>query len=277
MKEYKCSLCGKEFDDRVKHWQHTNRKTLCVPKEQVLQELNQQKGKTKQVENKNKILEEKLEMMEKQMEMIQELAKDKQQTINFNNFDFSSNNTNNMNIQTLNQVEIDKYFNVELTQEKEQTLSHISPELFLEILKCDTVDESATQIVRSIYFNPKAPENYTWCVVDKKAKAGVLQFNHDVRSLVPVDTIDTIERNVQNVMPKVLDIMTDIQKVVPLNRTQQKNYHGLYGLYGGSLEPSTINEIKNMAYEDRDLPRSIWKQMCLGVMKEYKQITHSSH
>ena len=270
MKEYKCQLCGKIFDDYIKHWQHTNRKTLCVPKEQVLEELKQQKGMAKLIENKNKSLEKENDSLRKELKLTKQLVdqskelvkeKNKQQTINFNNFDFSNTN----NIQTLNQVEIDKYFNVELTHEKEKTLSHIPAELFLEILKCDTVDESATQIVRSIYFNPKAPENYTWCVVDKKAKYGILQFNHDVNQLMQVETTDTIERNVQNVLPQVLDIMTGIQKVVPFNKKQEQNYHGLYGLYGESLEMSTIDKIKDMAYDDRDFPRTIWKQLKLNV------------
>ena len=270
MKDYICTLCGKDFgEDRVKHWQHTNRKTLCVPKEQVLDQLNQQKGKAKMFEDEKKILQEELERMKRQLSLVEELAKekDKTQIINFNNFDFSS--TKNLTIQNSNQhdTEFEKFFNVALTEDKEQTLDHIPPELFLEILKSKSVDESVTQIVKSVYFNPKAPENYTWCVVDKKAKNGTLQFSHELNSLVPVDTNDTIERNVQNVMPRVMDIITDIQKRIPFTSKQEQNYHGLYGMYGTSLESSTINEIKNMAYEDRDLPRSIWRQLSLGIIK----------
>lgn len=280
MKEYICQLCEKSFAHRGSYWAHVNRKTLCVPKEHVLDELQQQKGmtkhyeyKTKEIEDQKKSLLEENERLKKQLELVEELAKEKQQTINFNNFDFSKTNLTNLTIQSLqhNETDFDKYFNVKLTPDNEHTLDHIPPELFLEILKCKTVDQSVTQIVKSIYFNPKAPENYTWTVVDIKAKTGTLRFSHDLNTVVIADTNDTIERNVQSVIPKVMDIITNIQKKVPFSRKQEQNYHGLYGLYGTPLESSTLNEIKNMAYEDRDLPRALWKQMSLDIVRSIQE------
>lgn len=273
MREYICLLCNKNFDDnRQKYWNHVNRKTLCIPKERVLDQLNEEKGKTKlcaTLTEENQRLKEKLELFE-------ELAKEKekQQVINFNNnisnFDFSTNN--NLTMQNLNnETDVDKYFNIDLNRDKEQTLDHIPVEMYLEILKSKTVDKSLTQIVRTVYFHPKAPENHTWCVVDKKAKSGSVYYSHDLNQLITSDTNDTIERNVQNVIPKVLDIMTGIQKKVPFNRKQEQNYHGLYQMYGNSLDLSTINEIKNMAYEDRDIPRAVWRQLCISMVKSIEK------
>lgn len=270
MKEYICQLCLKDFQgDGEKYWHHTHRKTLCIPKDQVLNQLIQQTGKEKLFEDKTKRLEEENNRLKKQIELYEELKKEKQekQQIINNNFDFSSNNLTIQNLSTNDTTDFSKYFNVELVQDKKQTLDHISTELYLEILKSKSVDQSITQLIKTIYFNPKAPENYSWCVVDKKTKIGTFSYSHELNILTPVDTIDTIEKKVQHIIPRVMETMTDIHNRVPFTTKQEQNYHGLFGMYGTPLTTTTMNEIKNMAYENRDLPRATWKQLCLKMIQ----------
>lgn len=264
-KIYTCQLCGRTFNKRNAYWYHVNKsKKLCVSKEQVLNELNIQKGKIKSYQEENerlKQVEEENQRLKKQLEFVQELtSKDTPKNVTYNiDIDLS----NNLNINNINKCDIDNYMEIKLASNKKERLDHIPPELFLEILKCKNVPDSVTQIIRSVYFNPKAPENYTWCVIDMKAKNGTLRYNEETECVLYVDTIDTIKQNVQNVMPKVLDIITDINKTVPFSKLQEQNYHGLYGLYGTELELFTVNKIREMAYKRRDLPRVIWKDMNL--------------
>lgn len=271
-KIYICDLCGRTFTKHNPYWYHINKsKKLCVPKDKVLKELKNQKGQVIHYKVEVETLEEEIERLKKQLEFIQDITQKQNSNVTYN-IDLSNVN-NNLNINNINQIDIDNLIQVKLNKINEERLDHIPPELFLEILKCESVDKSVTQIIRSIYFNPKAPENYTWCVNDKKAKYGTLEYNHETKCLYAVDTNVTIEQNVHNVIPKVLDIMSEINKKVPFNKVQNENFHGLYGLYGTiQLESSTINDIKNMAYEDRDLPRVIWKQLCLDILKQ--QNTH---
>ena len=41
-----------------------------------------------------------------------------------------------------------------------------------------------------IYFHPRCPENWRWCVLDEKAKFGGLEFNHKTGTLVKRSTIE---------------------------------------------------------------------------------------
>lgn len=271
MKEYTRKLCNKEFDNRTKYWHHTHRKTLCVPKEIVIDELNDQKGKIKlyQKENEifkeqNQIYEEKLKSLSEELELVKEnMIFQNQQKIIYEFNDYSNRLSTTTNI---NNIGIDGLFKIDISKPDEERLDHIPKELYLEILKCKNLNETMTQLARAVYFNPRAPENYRWCIFDKKAKMGAFEYDHISNGICTKDTAAVIETNMQNVMAKVLTIMDKIKETTPFTHKQIRNYNDLYSAFGTEIENDVINNIKDLAFNDRDLPRVMWKQLNIPLL-----------
>jgi hypothetical protein len=271
MKEYICPLCEKQFNTRQRYWDHTHRKTPCVSNEIILQK-KQLELTNKKLEEKDKKLEETTEKYEKEVSDLKEkleflkVIHEQRNQIEYQNYYDLSNNINNTNNTIINPIGIDSLLKIPFTKPEEETLNHIPPKVFLEVLNCENVKDTIPQLMRVIYFNPKAPENCRWAIFDKKAKNGAFEYNPDTDGIVVQNSEYTIEQNVQSVLSKVIHILDTLKKVHGFTDQQQLNYNKIYDLFGTYMNQGMLNNVKTMAYNNSGLPKSFWKHMKLPIL-----------
>ena len=309
--EYICKYCDKHFNNRIHLWRHLNtKKTTCVPKEkleELYQENNENKTKINYFEKKTKSLEEyakekeeEVEKLKRQLLQIQERKDVEKDFTNLldefsdqiihkidetngrNNFISAQNqyiiNNNNNKIDLTIDQRHGNFFDLHLNQEGKERLDHIDKNLMLKILNAKTFPKSMGKLIASIYFHPKAPENYKWCVTDITATTGALQYSPETGTLYMSNTTETITKNVKNVMFGVTDVLTELSKTKSMNDNQAVNYNKIVNLIGNELSDSCINEIKETAYQHRHFPRTAWKYMNIPIATEpcsaQQKLTH---
>jgi hypothetical protein len=263
MKQFVCVLCQKDFKNRQKLWDHEHRKKPCVVDKVVLD-----KQHYKQLEEKNKILEEyqkeNADLKEK-LELFKVIHEQRNQ-IEYQNYYDLSNTNNNINNTIINPIGMDSLLKIPFSKHDEETLNHIPPTMFFEILNCEDVKDTIPQLMRAIYFNPKAPENCRWAIFDKKAKNGAFEYNHDTDGIIIQNSEYTIEQNIQSVLSKVIHILDTLKKAHGFTPQQQLNYNKIYDLFGSYMNQGMLNNVKNMAYANSGLPKSFWKHMKLPML-----------
>lgn len=294
-----CKFCEKEFTSRMNLWKHLNtKKTSCIPKEKVEQlykENNQTKTQLNYFEKKTKTLEEQTKEQQEQIEKLKQqlLLVKKEQSLEIivdskfeelsdqiiNKIDETNGRSNffsaqNQYIINNNKVDLNieqrhgNFFDLHLNQEGKERLDHIDKNLMMKILNAKTFPKSMGKLVASIYFHPKAPENYRWCVTDITAASGALQYSPETGTLYRTDTTETITKNVKNVMFGVTDVLIELGRTKSFNDNQAVNYNKIINLVGNELSDSCIHEIKETAYQHRHFPRTAWKYMNIPISTE---------
>ena len=153
----------------------------------------------------------------------------------------------------------------------QETLDHITPEMWLSILNNDKFQDTLGQLTTAIYFHPQAPKNMTWCVTDKHADLGAIQFDFETGYLTKQSTRETIDRNVGGIIFRVSDLLHELGQKCTFNDQQNINSNKLTGMIGNPIDESLIGHIKDVAYSRRISPKSIWDFLQLSTwVKAYK-------
>lgn len=265
---YTCPLCGHVFGDRRSYWYHTKKmKSGCMTKEQCIELLENVKiEKNKRIFYETRMKKQKTEIKELQQRIksMEENFGEDYRSLKTQNF---INNVERMNtINTNNNIDIGQIVNIQLSKPEKERMDHLKQEMLLKILCCKDFDKTVTMLTKAVYFNPNAPENMTWCVRDKKAKFGAIEYNHETNTLLTKMTDSVINENVQNMMSQIVDIIDDLQKEFPFNKEQALNHHKLFNLFATELNQECLNGIKELAYEQRHLSRALWSSLQLVVV-----------
>lgn len=277
---FRCEFCEKIFTDKSAHWRHKNKKkTPCVSMEKfntIIQESEMKDTKlqkyeivTKQLENECKQLRQLVDNISQKdniiFNKIDEVANrldliDEQIIINpnvntkINNCLISNSNSNNLN------------FSVRMSEPSKEILSHIKPEELLCILNHNQFTDSLAHLIVAVFFHPKCPENWRWCVNDKKAKYGGLEYDHKTNTLITRSTEELITENVQNVVFQVGDILEKAKLETEFNINQVSNYHRIYGLVGSTdIGKENLKRVRDVAHENRNFPKVLWNQLNIGM------------
>ena len=307
-----CKFCDKQFNGRKNLWKHLNtKKTSCIQKEkveQLYQKTNMQETQINYFEKKTKTLEEQTKEQQEEIDKLKQqlLLIKKEQSIEtlvdskleklgdeiINKIDenngrsnfFSAQNQYIITNNTNNKMDLNidqrhgNFFDLHLNESGKERLDHIDKNLMMKILNAKTFPKSMGKLIASIYFHPKAPENYKWCVTDITAATGALQYSSETGTLYLSNTNETISKNVKNVMFGVTDVLTELSRSKSFNDNQAINYSKIVNLMGNELSDSCIHEIKETAYQHRHFPRTAWKYMNIPIATEpvltQQKLTH---
>lgn len=290
-KQYKCNICDFVFADPSGLRKHGKRKTSCVPKdpstrnlttsEIIHNKLNSFEQKIKTLEEENlrlKTLEEENLRLKHVVDNIQELksgidrveekillGEERRQLSylpicnNYNNCLVQNTTNNNNKNKNLN-------FTIQLATNDHERYDHIPKEQVLHILDQSDFSRSVGDLVEAVHFNPKAPENMTWCVDDKTSEQGALAYDHESNCLFKCKPCDVITKSLQNILFGMSDVFEELREAALFNDQQGKNYQTYFNLIGqDSFQKEYINSIKTRAYEGRYLTKAIWGKLHIGV------------
>ena len=107
---------------------------------------------------------------------------------------------NNCVINQQNNLKNDNDFRLKIAKPSEERFDHISKQEMMSILNQKHFIDSIDKFVCTMYFEPKAMHNCRWCVVDKTAMFGALEYNHESNTLVRKQTTEVITRNLQHIL-----------------------------------------------------------------------------
>jgi hypothetical protein len=289
-----CSHCLRSFNNYSSLWRHLNtKKTACIPREdhlQLNQEYSMDKSKLDYFQIKTTKQKIRIEKLEEENNRLQQLVsqigdiKNNLQSIESgidnvgnkindveNKIDTKETNFNTaFNNCTINQLlHQDMNFMVKLALPEKERFDHISKEEMLAILNHSNFENSIDQLISAVYFDPRAPQNMHWCVTDKTAKFGALEYNyelHTVSSKNPTD--DVIVKNLQSVIYGMGDILEELRNTCIFNDQQGVNYSKYYGMVGcDTFKQQYINRIKERAYIGRNFTKALWEQLEINLEK----------
>ena len=217
-----------------------------------LNEIMEENKKLKTKDLENKILQHKLKVMEEKLK-----RKETPQTI-----------VNNNNI-TNNTFVVNNY-NITFTLPGDEKMGHITTEDLKQILDEPNVNDVLKKIVEQVFFHPSVPENMKWCVFDKHALNGALNFNHDDNCITKVNTNDTINEHMQNLLGTLMIRFGELCEQNKLSTHQNRNFNRLGQLMGGELENDQLCDVKNVAHNRQQHPKALWESLKLKLIDEFK-------
>jgi hypothetical protein len=283
-KSYHCDVCNKDFDNYKMYWKHMNRKTACVSSKEIIEQIQSKDSRINyfkaKFEERNQELErnnEELEKREREIEYLKNLLSrnedniekisDKldlvQDSIDNKNNTFTCNQfqqINNLTNENKNNV-----INIEFAEPKKEKLDHITQDMMMNILNQKSYNVSVGKLIQSIYFHPKAPENWNWCVTDCDLQLGVLRFDHESGNLQRDNTEQVIQKQYANVMFRVVDMLDELRRERNLNRPQAINCSRLCNSLGTKLDSDQVSAVKEVAYQGRNLSKSLWDYLDIMV------------
>lgn len=178
----------------------------------------------------------------------------------------------NQNI-TQNNIAIQPVINptkppVILAKHGEETISHITKEVMLELLKIESFPEMSTELMRLLYFNKDVPENQNWAIVYPKNKNAGVQFNSETQQFERISTYDVIDDKFSNMISLLFNLIQEIDKEDSIHNNltkRQKANINLYCMHFGQLDISktskaVYNAIHDMAYNTRRSQMDTWKE-----------------
>ena len=175
------------------------------------------------------------------------------------------NNNQNYNL-TQNNDNKKLNFNIQLSQKEKERFDHIPVAQMLSILDQKDFSRSIADLVQAVSFNPKAPENMTWCVSDKRIESGAIEYNHDLNVLTKSSTKNVITQNLQNILFPATDIFKQLETTSTFNNQQNQNYDRYFDLLGElDIKKEYINSIKEVAYDKRGLCKALWEHLQIGL------------
>jgi hypothetical protein len=291
-----CKLCEKHFTNRVNYWKHKNKtKTSCMPKEKVVEMLESSQTKDNKInyfEAKTKSQQSQIEKLETTIEQLLKINPDQLMTHvekMGKNIEYTIQKTseetknrideiqmnNNTFYSTQNQIVINdnanndtnNYFSLSLHPEGKEQLNHISKDLMMKILDHNRFNDSMKNLIAAVFFHPLAPRNMTWCVNDNTAQFGALEYNHETNSLITKQTTNVINKNVQNIMFRIVDLLEELRMTQTFNEYQSRNCSKMFSMIGNELEQNCVSEIKETAFKNRGLAKAIWGHLDIMIDK----------
>lgn len=264
--DYQCELCGERFEKKNSYWSHKNRlKKPCISREQcieLVEEVSNTKNrekflrvKTEKLDEENKKLKERIQQLETLTSDIEEI-KDSVKEHLANQQIYINNNNNNYNDFSDKSMNLNMIF----SEARKERMDHIDSNMYLSILDHRDFNDTMKHLVSCVYFHPKAPENWKWCILDKNAKYGAVEYNHETNSLIRKPAESVITENVENIVYRVVDVIDQLQVKHRFNRNQIYSYNKLFGLFGTEMATKTIQSIKDVGYANRNLPKALWGQ-----------------
>ena len=265
---YKCPLCGLGFAEKRNLDRHTaKKKSTCLSQErctEIVEELQKKEEKIQRLEEIVSIysgaeeLKQTIVHMGGDIKDIKDKIDEKQLVPSILNQMNNFTNTNNNN-------DTKMLFAIQFTEKGKETLSHISPEQTLQILNHDEFDNSLKHMTKAVFFHPLAPQNSRWCIIDKNAKFGALEYSHESNTIIRKSTSDVIEMNMTDLVFNVSDFFDDFQKRTKLTKTQERNCNRFIDLVGNELTSAQVTSVKNLAYDERNYPRALWDNLQISV------------
>jgi len=289
----KCHLCQKKFNDSSALRKHKLKKTSCIPNENLLKIKNDEhhlqetvkklleENLSKEIETK-KLLEKEIEtkklLEEKEQEIIRlkklmetNLTKEDVKEIKdeiIKKIDSNGNNSNiNYNMTQNNNNDNKKLnFNIQLAKTEKERFDHIPVEQMLCILDQKDFSNSIADLVQAVSFNPRAPENMTWCINDKTAENGAIEYNSDLNMLTRNSSSTVISKNVQNILFPITDIFKEMELTLDFNSQQNQNCARYFNMLGeDNIKKEYINSIRDRAYDKRGLCKALWEHLEIGL------------
>jgi Zinc finger, C2H2 type len=165
------------------------------------------------------------------------------------------NNTNNTFIQ-IQPVIKEK---VILAKHGEETISHITKDIMLEILNIESFPKMCTELMRLLYFNKKVPENRNWTIVYPKNQNAGIEYNHTSGKFERKKTYNIIDDKFSNMVNLLFDLVQEISRDDIENdhlSKRQKINVNKYCMHFGQLDISktskeVYNSIHSFAYNSR--------------------------
>ena len=304
LEKYKCDICFKVFQDSSGLRKHKKKKTACILLDEftkitnntVIQEIefentvqkllkekekheieSQEKMKLLLEENKKKEneiirLRNLMEMNSRDVKKIiegNEQIKEKLSSVE-NKIDDTSNPNVNYNLTQLNNNSNKNLnFNIQLAQKEKERFDHIPVAQMLCILDQKDFSHSIADLVQAVSFNPKAPENMTWCINDKKSENGAIEYNSELNILTRDSSTSVISKNLQSILYPVTDMLKEIELTSTFNKQQNQNYDRYFNLLGElDIKKEYINSIKERAFDKRGLCKALWEHLQIGLESE---------
>jgi Zinc finger, C2H2 type len=185
------------------------------------------------------------------------------QVNNYNNYNTTINNiVNNINVQPIIKPQII------LANHGEETISHITKDIMLEILNIESFPKMCTELMRVLYFNKQVPENQNWAIVYPKNKNAGIEFNHTTGKFERKSTCNIIDDKFSNMISLLFDLVQEISKEDDLEHNlsqRQKININKYGMHFGQLDISKTSKevyksIHEFAFNSRKQQMEVWKE-----------------
>ena len=208
---------------------------------------------------KDTSVHESLETVLSEIEVVKESIEDSRDNY------FASNNQQIINNYNYNDSKT--LFNVSFSKPAKERLDHITKDMMLDILNHDNLNDTLSDLTRSIYFHPKAPENWKWCVIDLHSQNGALEYNHETNTLIRKNTTNVIRKNLENIMFPVTDLLEELRRTRNFNKPQAINCSRLINQLGNEFTSDQINSVKQSAYAGRNFPKALWESVSISVEK----------
>ena len=182
-------------------------------------------------------------------------------TNNYNNTTIN-NIVNNINVHPIIKPQII------LANHGEETISHITKDVMLEILDIESFPKMCTELMRVLYFNKEVPENQNWTIVYPKNKNAGVEFNHTTKRFERKSTYDIIDDKFSNMVNLLFDLVQEISKddieKNNLSKRQKINVNK-YCMHFGQLDISKTSKdvyesIHELAFSSRKDQMDSWKK-----------------
>jgi len=296
---YMCNICEMVFTNQGTYWTHMNRKkNACMSKERCIEIMNENKEFELKTKLQEQELQKKKEENEKLKELLSKVAKDdelnnmldkKLDKILSNKEQLEDKITNllSKNVETLglikntienqpapvqiqnntqNNLDRKMAFEVNFTENGQEYVGHIDINMMKSILNHNNFNDSLKHATKAVFFHPLVPQNWKWCVTDKLAHYGVLMFRKTSNTVIKGGSIETINDVMRQAMYQVTDLLKEMSTKNPeFNETQKRNIEKMFGTLGVDFTSEQINNIKVIAYEGRNVVKSMWDSLYIPV------------
>ena len=305
LSKYRCNICNKIYQNYSGLYKHNAKKNSCkkIIENVVTKEIQLQETVKKLLEEKEKERQKLLEKERETLKLVEENIKKETEIIRLRNLmenNFSkdvqeikemivennqeikdkineTNPINNYNLtQNNNSNNKSLNFNIKLSAKEKERLDHIPVEQMLCILDQKDFSNSLADLVQAVSFNPKAPENMTWCINDKRNDHGAIEYNSDLNMLMRDSSTSVITKNLQNILFPVTDIFKEIELTQNFTPQQNQNFDRYFNLLGElNIKKEYINSIKERAYDKRGLCKALWDHLEIGIETKKLKYTRS--
>jgi hypothetical protein len=244
-------------------------KTKTQKQREVLEKQENEIQKLKEIvsklSDKELFMKESMNQVLDKIDIVKDSIEDnKQQFFTTHNQQLINNNQ-----QINNYIDFDKnkkmLFGLDFSGNSRERLDHISMDMMMAILNHKEFNNTLKHLAKAVFFHPKAPENWKWCVTDKNAKFGALEYNHESNTVIRKLTGKVINTNMQNVVFQVTDLLEELSRNRNFNQVQAYNYNKIFNLIGNDFTQEQIKSIKESAFDARNLVRALWESLFISV------------
>ena len=186
-----------------------------------------------------------------------------------NTYNYNNNNINNTVNATVNHITQNIIQPIiTIAKHGEETISHITKDVMLEILDIESFPKMCTELMRVLYFNKEVPENQNWAIVYPKNKNAGIEFNHTSGKFERKSTTNIIDDKFSNMVSLLFDLVQEISRDDEsehhLSQRQKININK-YGMHFGQLDISKTSKevyksIHEFAFNARKQQMEVWKE-----------------